>query len=80
MNFPVLQAQYSEVNDVEVHVGSRGHNVVPIQKIIGSELHLFIFSHCLSLSTQDEYEAILGCIEDALDLPNQPSECRTSLW
>ena len=31
------------------------------------------------ISEQDDYEAFLGCIEDALDLPNQPGRQKAPL-
>ena len=55
------------------HVWTGGVKGVIIVQSRNSELHCSV-SLIVSLSTQDEYEAILGCIEDALDLPNQPSE------
>ena len=64
------------MNPKDMDLGSKGSYCESKEMVGSSELYLFSFSHCLcSLhSTQDEYEAILGCIEDALDLPNHPSE------
>ena len=58
------------------HVQWQYHYTSGIHRLVGSgrSSGKLIPIEMLFVSPQDEYEAILGCIEDALDLPNQPSE------
>ena len=72
---PLLaETHYSQYNDFESSESSLSEVCVCVCVCVCACVCSIQLTMLIVTCLQDEYEALLGCIEDALDLPNQASK------